>query len=369
MKRIAIKIGIAAIMIAQAIYANATTYNSIGSGSWSDPANWSGGNVPTLPLSNNDIVNISSGDSINLATPFVVNNNNLTINISGSSILILAAGLDAQNNLTVNVDAGGDLSVYGDFEAKNGVSVAINGTASIYGDLSLNANGTIEIDGSLTVDGDIITSGNNNQAIGSGTLIVTGAVDADFAVAPTVSTDTGSLPIDLVYFNARMENSNTIVFEWETRSELNNEIFIIEMSENGMAWIEFTSENGAGTSSEAIHYELSEMVKSNSTKLYFRLKQVDYNGDYAYSKIVSVSNTNKNIEIVAYPNPVTNYISVSSNIEVTQVKVLDFEGAVYSITMAENSEVQVQTENLTNGMYIAEITTANGVEAISFIKK
>ena len=94
------------------------------------------------------------------------------------------------------------------------------------------------------------------------------------------------LPIELMYFQASFEVEG-ISLEWATASELNNESFVIQRAIDGITFIDIETIPGAGTSEESIFYNYID-VNSNEAISYYRLKQIDYNGQSSYSNIISI---------------------------------------------------------------------------------
>ena len=94
------------------------------------------------------------------------------------------------------------------------------------------------------------------------------------------------LPIELVSFNYQKGNNT---FVWKTASETNNDYFVVEYSRNGKDWVE-CSEHVSSVSTNGYSYSVKpNMAINNSLFSYFRLKQVDYNGEYSYSNVITVS--------------------------------------------------------------------------------
>lgn len=99
------------------------------------------------------------------------------------------------------------------------------------------------------------------------------------------------LPIELVSFNFDKSRNE---FVWTTVSEKDNEYFVVEYSKNGKAWVECTeyvqsqSDNGYTYGTEPI------MSINESSFSYFRLKQVDLNGEFSYSDVITISFTVEN---------------------------------------------------------------------------
>jgi len=95
------------------------------------------------------------------------------------------------------------------------------------------------------------------------------------------------LPVELISFSATPDK-NKVILKWKTASEINNSHFIIEKSYNAYHFSPIGNINGAGNSNQPIHY-IFEDYSTDSAIVYYRLKQVDYDGQYDYSNIVSVT--------------------------------------------------------------------------------
>jgi len=110
------------------------------------------------------------------------------------------------------------------------------------------------------------------------------------------------LPVELLSFSAEHdEDENEVEVSWCTASEINNDFFVVEKSQNGIDFHEVTTVNGAGQSSSKNSYAVEDQ-EVYVGKTYYRLKQVDLNGDFEYSNIVFVQNRNK-IKVNVFPNP------------------------------------------------------------------
>jgi hypothetical protein len=94
------------------------------------------------------------------------------------------------------------------------------------------------------------------------------------------------MPVELLSFNAK-EKDNDVILNWSTASEVNNDFFTVENSENGIDFNAIGAVEGAGNSNSVLDYNF---VDENPYELtYYRLKQTDYNGGFTYSQIVKVS--------------------------------------------------------------------------------
>lgn len=179
--------------------------------------------------------------------------------------------------------------------------------------LRVKFNGTWK----LTLQRDIVANDlNNNPNVYFGFTAATGweynqhAICVESINATYSSFNNNSaLPIELTYFQAQ-NNNNQVDLSWSTATELDNEYFDIERSKDGKSWEVIDQVEGAGTTTEQQNYLAVDRNPLNGTSFY-RLKQVDFSGDFEYSDIVSV-NRKAQIEgtVNVYPNPAIEWIEV-----------------------------------------------------------
>ncbi|MBK8488382.1 MAG: autotransporter-associated beta strand repeat-containing protein [Bacteroidetes bacterium] len=104
------------------------------------------------------------------------------------------------------------------------------------------------------------------------------------------------LPIVLTEFTAEIINTD-VVLNWITASEVNNDYFSIERSMDGSIWNAIGQVDGAGSSSTVNHYDFTDKDAPGMV-LYYRLKQIDFNGNYEYSPIRVVNNLGNEAYII-----------------------------------------------------------------------
>lgn len=105
----------------------------------------------------------------------------------------------------------------------------------------------------------------------------------------TINGSSGSnttLPIELLFFNATLSNEH-VDLNWSTASELNNDYFTIERSNDGVNWEKINETNGAGTTTQRTNYSAIDERPLQGIS-YYRLKQTDFDGKYSFSNIASV---------------------------------------------------------------------------------
>jgi len=109
------------------------------------------------------------------------------------------------------------------------------------------------------------------------------AMNTEFILGNTVS----PLPIDLIHFEANA-NTDKVDLQWITASEINNDYFTVERSNDAVTWEDVLLINGAGNSNTTIAYYETDYEPLQGIS-YYRLKQTDFDGSFLFSAIVSVN--------------------------------------------------------------------------------
>ncbi len=111
-----------------------------------------------------------------------------------------------------------------------------------------------------------------------------------------------TLPIELLSFDGEAVEKGNLL-EWKTASETGNSHFVLQRSEDGDAFESFQEVEGAGTSTTMNSYEVLDPDPYPGVT-YYRLKQVDLDGDSSFSKVIAIEREKEAFAIDAiYPNP------------------------------------------------------------------
>ncbi|HAP62137.1 MAG TPA: hypothetical protein DCR93_22435, partial [Cytophagales bacterium] len=166
-----------------------------------------------------------------------------------------------------------------------------------------------------------------------------------------------SLPIELLSFEAR-RNQSRVDFKWVTATEINNDYFTIERSEDLDTWHEVFSLPGAGNSTEVREYTGSDDRPLVGTG-YYRLKQTDFDGQYAYSKVEVVDGSTQS-EIRLYPNPTTSELTIEGlGVDAKRISLLDVRGKdlTSQVYFSQDSGIRVVVDlaNLRSGVYFIRV--------------
>ncbi|MFT5860247.1 MAG: hypothetical protein ACI865_002355 [Flavobacteriaceae bacterium] len=183
------------------------------------------------------------------------------------------------------------------------------------------------------------------------------------------------LPIELSEFNAEAIEDGSVVLNWITESESDNDYFTIERTQNGILFEEVGVVPGAGTTSEESSYRL---VDPNPLKgiSYYRLMQTDMSGSFEYSSLVSVEVLGDLNHIVVIPNPIdeTGFFKFDSKIKGSADFIIrDLFGREvlreeYAIDKGLN-EISLDAREFGNGVYIVTIAYDTEIYTVKFVKK
>lgn len=112
------------------------------------------------------------------------------------------------------------------------------------------------------------------------------------------------LPVELVSFSLNGDDG-IVQLSWQTASEINNTGFEIQRSEDGESFRPLSFVEGKGTSYELNTYEYEDRATQGGKTYYYRLKQIDYDGSFEYSKILQAKiKGSLNVVGSFSPNPI-----------------------------------------------------------------
>lgn len=183
-----------------------------------------------------------------------------------------------------------------------------------------------------------------------------------------------ALPIELLSFDGR-NISNDILLEWTSASEQNTDKIIVERSLDGKTFVEIGEKEAQGNSVMLINYSFLDKYLDYG-RYYYRLKMVDLDESYEYSKIVSVAQieTNFNIQSI-YPNPTSDFTNVyldSDDNGVAEIDVIDQNGKTnihmqYTCHKGVN-KILIDARGLQSGAYFVRIRKNSKLLSSRFIK-
>jgi hypothetical protein len=300
------------------IYAKAGSCSANGTGNWETPGNWSCGHVP------------GAGDDVTIGTGITV-----TVNA---------------NNLA-NI---GNLDIFGTLQFTNGskINLAATSVVNIY-------------------SGGSITGGNGGAKIVFPSTSYSGSFST---TGPFYFTNggsgTGLLPLTLVSFYGSQQNQDIILY-WRTVNEENINSFEIESSGNGNSdWQTLEAMSPMAVDGGGYSYSfVDHTIKMNGDR-YYRLKIVDRDGKYTYSKILFITSTQTGTISVA---PTLVYSSMNVSLPpasgTIQLSIYNTYGQLVK-TLVSGSEVfSVDVSGLSRGEYFLQAFQGKNSYVTKFLKQ
>ncbi|MEH0157246.1 hypothetical protein V6R21_24245 [Limibacter armeniacum] len=271
--------------------------------------------------------------------------------------------------------------------AEFGEGVQLEGKIKIHCDLKITNSGSAElilIGGELEVGRELKLEGvsdcSSDAAI-SDKLDVSGG--GSIKVGETNPTcleswldDKGVLPVELIFFSAKKQ-TNSILLIWATASEENNDYFEIQRSTDGVNFEIIGSVEGYGNSQARIDYEFTDFTVPNGN-IYYRLKQVDYNGLFEYYPLIVRSDAAGDLSILNLSgNPLTgNTLKLQVYSPIDQpiwFKLIGQNGVVYYLeekkVFSGNTLLTIDIEHVNPAMIILQATTGQYSKLLKLIKQ
>lgn len=176
------------------------------------------------------------------------------------------------------------------------------------------------------------------------------------------------LPVELTSFTASVNLNGDVELHWTTSTEINNHGFEVERKTENSDFTSVGFVKGNGTTTEQKVYSFTDK-KLESGRYYYRLKQIDYNGQFEYSQVVEVyimRITEFSLE-QNYPNPFNPSTKISWQSPVAShqtLKIYDLLGNEIATLVDEYREagrynVEFDASNLASGLYIYKLTAGS----------
>ncbi|XOV93313.1 MAG: T9SS type A sorting domain-containing protein [Bacteroidota bacterium] len=164
------------------------------------------------------------------------------------------------------------------------------------------------------------------------------------------------LPVELLYFKG-IYAKNSVMLEWRTASESNNDFFEIERSTQYQEFVPIGRVEGSGNSTSILDYQFIDNQPENGIN-YYRLKQVDYDGELEYSPIVVINTISKNEpELTIFPVPVDKYLQIKTNVPLGNVSVSFYNLAGRQVKVNVRDFKNIDVSDLPAGLYFIRIDT------------
>ncbi|MFY8108411.1 MAG: S8 family serine peptidase, partial [Bacteroidia bacterium] len=287
-----------------------------------------------------------------------VNNQQISFTIKKGSgekrIVVIQPGVNNAIQLTDGMSYVAS-SVYGNGASLgNGAFVVFNDTGSVINITGLVANQTY----SIKV---IEYNGQGLQSI--------------YSNRRAFIVNTQTLPVEWLGFEGKQVSENEVLLNWSTASETNNEKFEIQRGENEETFtaINVVPSNGNSNIIQKYNYIDNQIVNLPSL-VYYRIKQIDRDGNHSFSKIIPVSIGHPWELDLIYPNPFESQITLKfkSNFDTPiKLQIVNILGELKLeeyIDISNKLLVDVSTANLISGMYFLRLESGDYVKYYRIIR-
>jgi hypothetical protein len=192
-----------------------------------------------------------------------------------------------------------------------------------------------------------------NDCISTGTIVLLGA----------------PLPITLLSFDANARNRD-VQLSWTTATEVNNDFFTVERSADAVNFDPILVKDGAGTSTVLHNYEDYDLHPLSGIS-YYRLKQTDFDGKFAYSDIISVRFNVTGNNIYGYYDPKHQSMHILSShgeLDILSIEVLDMSGKVIAQReKLKGKDIELDVPGIAGGMYALKIEDPSGPSLLKIV--
>lgn len=181
---------------------------------------------------------------------------------------------------------------------------------------------------------------------------------SDFAIGIASGDVPVTLPVKLIDFTAKA-SARDVVLSWKTASELNSEKFLIERSIDGRLFENIGVVASKGTTNTLSDYSYKDEQPTKGYN-YYRLKQLDFNGDFEYSEIrtVKFDLILAAEKLIIYPNPVAKFFRIAND-TIKFAELYDSSGKQLAKINSQENEFSLPT-SLNNGWYVVKMVHQDG---------
>ena len=166
------------------------------------------------------------------------------------------------------------------------------------------------------------------------------------------------LQVELVDFDALVQEDGQVRIYWTTQTETNSNHFIIERTTDLQNFEEVAVVQAAGQSQDMLSYETFD-TEPGTGMIHYRISEVDQEGSMTvYGNLVSVFVETQEQEFVLYPNPASDQVNVqidASQVEGSQVMIMDQLGAIVVQKEMTSAQELLSLQGLTPGIYFVGV--------------
>jgi Secretion system C-terminal sorting domain len=186
------------------------------------------------------------------------------------------------------------------------------------------------------------------------------------------------LPVTILDFSASYVSANNVKVSWSTTNEINAAYYVVERSSDDASFIS-VAQVDANNSAEPVHtYQVNDQLYNvEGNIVYYRLRIVDNDGKYTYSKVIPVKLNQPDNIFSVYPNPVDSYTILNLYSDKPgngMLRLMDNSGRQiitksFTITNGNNSIMIDQLGYLPKGIYFVQAMVNDNLYNQKIVKK
>ncbi len=312
------------------------------------------GDNPTITVTNN----VTFG-----TTGFTTTFNSVNMTVGGDALL--------QNGKLIV--GGGDINISGDFTSNGSAATTLTDTdLTIGGDLAIDNSTVISGSGTsvLTWGGVLSDSNPSSDGLSCGVPPYVSPINLSDCSAAT------PLPVEFFSIIAECTPKGTLI-QWTTATEKNNSHFVIQKTTNTVDYTNIGQLEGAGTSSSLLNYDFYDTNSPSGIQTsYYRIKQIDYNGAFDFSKVVASTCQRTEVsKVQLYPTITSGYLYFNL-LQETNYLEINFINSVGELVKTKTidspnteTEYNLPIDNLENGIYFVQIKTQGSLQVEKIVKQ
>lgn len=171
--------------------------------------------------------------------------------------------------------------------------------------------------------------------------------------SPALFVSGSALPVTWQSFTARVGDHGRVILNWSTASELNASHFEVQRSTDSRTFATVKTVNAAGNSRVSSYYEYEDEYLQKGT-YYYRLRQIDADGQSDLTRIVSVR-VDGNEAVRIYPNPATDVITIESAGALNRIDIYNSTGRLIRSSQTLEKSMKVNIADLPTGLYVVNV--------------
>jgi len=185
-------------------------------------------------------------------------------------------------------------------------------------------------------------------------------IQAEFGISGV----SGNLPVEWLNLDAVKTGPSIVRIDWRTSQEINNDRFEIEKKTSQGTFTTIGTVSGNGTTDQISTYTFTDRG-TMAEYVYYRIKQIDLDGTFEYSKTLEVKFKQVTQEVNVYPNPAANQLNLTTYFQGKhRYKILSLSGHIIQTGTYDNT---FQTERiniapLKSGRYLIQINLPDGTQ-------